>query len=143
MNTPVTFTPAGSVTVQTPCSPSASSYAMPAVDANNVDLQVVADAGTTACVAFGPGAVAGLDASGSVVVKPGQAALLTAQAALLARGGNALANVNLPGGRYTAATFTPLIAGAAAAATVCSVVTVPAGGSVTITRGTAAASTQF
>ena len=142
MNIAIAFTPAGTVTIQTATSPVPGTFAMPPVDAANSDLQITADPATTAYVAFAAGASVGPEMPGTVVVKPGQSALLTAQAALLARTGNPLSGL-VPASGRTLASWSAAVAQAAAAATQCTILTSPPGGVVTITRGTASATTTF
>ena len=114
---------------------------MPAVDAGNSDLQITADS-TTAYVAFAAGASIGPEMPGTVVVKPGQPALLTAQPALLARPGSPLSGL-VPASGRTLSSWSAAVAQAAATATQCTVLTTPAGGIVTVTRGTASGQITF
>ena len=145
MNQPISFIPAGKVTVQTACSPLPGTFPMPAVDGANLDTQVTAGGAATVYVAFGTGATAG--SKGCLVVKPGQSALLTmnnAAIAAAAASGRVLAQCEATQGDAYGTGAAPLAqAAAASGATTCSVVTSPPGATVTITRGTASLGTTF
>lgn len=147
MNSPISFAPAASVAVQTWASPALGTYAMPPVDANNADLAITADASTTAYVQFGPNLPVGPDVPGCIIVRPGGTGLVTGNAALLAArlAKPTVDRVPSPAtfsGQFPAA-WMQNQAQAAAIATQCSLITVPAGGVVTITRGTATGTTTF
>ncbi len=158
MNTPISFAPAASVAVQTWVSPAPSTYAMPPVDAGNADLAITADANTTAYIQFGPNLPVGLDVPGCIVVRPGSTGLVMGNAALLAARlakptadrvppGGTFASTNAQGVTSVSGSFSVAWmqnqAAAAAIATQCSLITVPAGGVVTLTRGTASGTTTF
>ncbi len=158
MNNPISFASAASVAVQTPVSPVSGTYAMPPVDANNADLAITADANTTAYIQFGSNLPVGPDVPGCIVVRPGGTGLVTGNAALLAARlakptaervppGGTFASTNAQGVTSASGSF-PVAwmqnqAQAAAIASQCSLITVPAGGVVTITRGTATPTTTF
>jgi len=158
VNSPIAFTPAASVAVQTPCSPVPGTFAMPPVDANNADLAIAADASTTVYIQFGPNLPVGPDVPGCIIVRPGGTGLVTGNAALLAARlakptaervppSGTFASTNAQGGTSVSGSF-PVAwmqnqAQAAAIATQCSVITVPPGGIATISRGTAAGQTTF
>ncbi len=147
MSGPISFSPAASVAVQTWASPAPSTYAMPPVDANNADLAITADANTTAYIQFGPNLPVGPDVPGCIVVRPGGTGLVMGNAALLAARQAKPTAERVPSGATVSGQFPAAWmqsqAQAAAIATQCSLITVPAGGVVTITRGTASGTTTF
>ncbi len=158
MSGPISFAPAASVAVQTWASPAPGTYAMPPVDAGNADLSITADANTTVYLQFGPNLPVGPDVPGCIIVRPGGTGLVTGNAALLAARlakptaervppSGTFASTNAQGGTSASGSF-PVAwmqnqAQAAAIATQCSLITVPPGGLVTLTRGTATGTTTF
>ena len=140
MNTPVTFKPAGSVTIMTPAGSLARPFDRPPVDPENPDVQISNRSPHPVWLAFGDGAQARPDSAGTVTVKAGQHALISANDVAL---NMRLVDVHLPQGSYTPRTWVVSHAEAVAAAEKVSVLTHSAGCEVVITRGIAGASTQF
>jgi hypothetical protein len=124
----VTFTPAASVTFVTSAG-GGSTFAMPTVDAENVDTTVTFAGTGVLYVSFAAGAPVGPTVAGNLVVRSGETLLLTSNAAVLAATSN-------PAVRNT-------LAGIAAAATSGCAACQGSAASVTITRGTAFATETF
>lgn len=151
MNSVVTFVPSqtGGVVAPVPQAAlgTAGTFAMPAVDGSNLDTQVSVSPGCTAYVAFAAGAMPGPNTPGTLVVQGGTSALLVsnpATAALAASSGRPLASCIAGAGLDPYGSRAAVAQGpAAAAATQFSAMTNPAGGTITITRGTATAATTF
>ena len=124
---PVTFAAAASVPIQPDTAP--ATFAMPPVDTNNTDTTVtLGGTGSTVWIAFAAGAAVGPAAAGCLQVNGSRAFLLSTNAAALA------ASVGRDAVRQD------IGAGAATAGTVLGMLR---GGTITITRGTAAATTTF
>ncbi len=124
---PVTFAAAASVSVQPDTAP--ATFAMPPIDPNNLDATVsLSGTGSTVWIAFSAGAAVGPASAGCLQVNGSRAFLLTSNATVLA------ASVGRDAVRQD------IGAGAATAGTALGMVR---GGTITITRGTAAVTTQF
>lgn len=124
---PVTFAAAASVPIQPDTA--AATFAMPPVDANNPDTTVtLGGTGSTVWIAFAAGAAVGPAAAGCLQLNGGRSILLTNNPAVLA------ASVGRDAVRQDIG---------AGAATACTVLGMVRGGTITITRGTAATTTTF
>lgn len=132
MASSATFTPsaAASGTVTVPRDTLPATFALPTVDAANVDMTLRINGGTPAWLAFGAGAVVGPAASGCIPLPAAGTVLLTEVATAQA-----------------AAAFDSLVrsaqGGIYGAAGVFSVVAQARGGTVTLTRGTATPAQSF
>ena len=143
---PITFTPAGSVASIVPTTTVPQAYPMPAVDGGNLDTQVTVTGGSTAYIGFAPGAAVGPDAPGCLVVNGSTPTLLMNNAgafAAVAATGKLLAKCNGGPTDIYGSGSAAAQGAAAAAATQFTALVRPGGGTITITRGTAAATTTF
>ena len=109
---------------------SMGTFAMPAVDAGNVDVTVQNGSSCMAWVAFGAGTSAGPSVSGCLRVPGGSQVLVTTNLAVLAASSTNPMVQTVQGGAYATATvFTAMVQ--------------QRGGALVVSRGTAAAAVLF
>ena len=146
MQAPISFVAAASVTQQCPAASMPQTFAMPAVDSGNLDLQISVSAGCIGYLAFAAGAPVGPNSPGCLVVGTGGPTLLLNNPAVFNAAlatGRLLAKCNGSPTDPYGAVMAAAQGAVAAAATQFTALVNPPGGTVTITRGTATPSTQF